>query len=243
MKYFLFCLHQLFFRVFTFLTFPLECGLCKKSCYKMPLCKNCQATLKKHIPLKRCNTCGKELFFEVDYCTKCRDDKTKFKYFSSVYPTFTYVLQKKRLLYLWKVANNRNLVYFFAEITNNILCEKYKNIPVVPVPPRPGKIKAKGWDQIDDLVTILEKKYKIQVLRLLARSSTLQQKKLNKDQRLTTSKENYKPREDSPTKLIPKEVVLIDDVITTGATLTVCGEVLKKLGVEKIHGYSLFYVP
>jgi predicted amidophosphoribosyltransferase len=156
---------------------------------------------------------------------------------------FPYVLQKKRLLYLWKVANNRNLVYFFAEITNNILCEKYKNIPVVPVPPRPGKIKTKGWDQIDDLVMILEKKYKIQVLRLLERSGTLQQKKLNKNQRLITSKENYKAKNDLPANLIPKEVVLIDDVITTGATLTVCEEALKKIGVDKIHGYSLFSVP
>ena len=87
--------------------------------------------------------------------------------FESVFPVFTYVLQKKRLLYLWKVANNRFMVYFFAKILANILKEKYKDIPIVPVPPRPNKIKEKGWDQIDDLVSILEKKYKFSVIKLV----------------------------------------------------------------------------
>ena len=82
--------------------------LCKKSCYKMPLCKNCQTTLKKHIPLKRCNTCGKELFFEVDYCTKCRDDKTKFKYFSSVWFNLTLSF------FLQKISVNRLKVVFIC---------------------------------------------------------------------------------------------------------------------------------
>ena len=42
---------------------------------------------------------------------------------------------------------------------------------------------------------------------------------------------------------LPKEVIILDDVITTGSTLCSCKEILYSLGIEKIHGLSLFIVP
>jgi predicted amidophosphoribosyltransferase len=40
-------------------------------------------------------------------------------------------------------------------------------------------------------------------------------------------------------KEIPREVYLIDDVWTTGSTLRECIGVLKRMGVESVHGVSL----
>lgn len=229
--------------VISYLSFPMKCEYCKKTCYSIPICKRCQEILQKQLPLKRCKKCGKELFFEMDFCTKCRKEDSPFLDFETVYPVFTYVLQKKRLLYLWKVANNRFMVYFFAKILATVLKKEYKDIPIVPVPPRPNKIKEKGWDQIDDLVSILEKKYKICVKKLLIRKSKNQQKKLSKEYRLIESQNSYEPKKDIKPEEIPKEVILLDDVITTGATLTSCKKVLNQLGIEKVYGVSLFMVP
>jgi len=43
--------------------------------------------------------------------------------------------------------------------------------------------------------------------------------------------------------LIPKNVVLVDDVWTTGATLQECCKVLKKAGVEKVWGFTIARTP
>ena len=232
--------------IFSFLSFPKSCSYCNSVSYKMALCKRCSEKLIMEIKTKRCKTCGKELFFEDSLCTKCRNQDEKpplFGEFESVFPIFTYALQKKRLIYLWKTKKNRELGFFFAKILARHLNEKLKNIPIVPVPPRPDKIKTKGFDQIDDLTTILEKKYKIKVCRLLEKQGKLQQKKLSKKDRLLESQKAFLPKTNLNIDEIPKEVVLIDDVITTGATINSCKIALEKLGIKKIHVVSLFAVP
>ena len=144
MKYFLFVLNHFIQSFFAYLTFPMDCGLCNKNAFTMPLCTNCQKKLLSEKIENRCKTCGRELFFEKDFCTKCRQEGNSFSIFKSVHPEFMYVLQKKQLLYLWKVVNNRNMVFFFAKTVFRILQEQYPNLPLIPVPPRPNKIKQKG---------------------------------------------------------------------------------------------------
>ena len=242
MKYFLFIFKHFWFTFFSYLCFPMECELCKKAAYFMPICPDCEKRLISEKIVNRCQSCGKELFFEKDLCIKCRNDDIRLQGFLSVYPRYSYVLQKKRLLYLWKVANNRSFLFFFAKAIFRVLQDKYQNIPVVPVPPRPNKIRDKGWDQIEDLVFILENKYKVKVLRILERITETQQKKLSKDERFSESKNSYLAKNPIPENL-PEEVVLIDDVITTGATMNSCREILTSLGITKIHVVSLFIVP
>ncbi len=43
--------------------------------------------------------------------------------------------------------------------------------------------------------------------------------------------------------LIPQNVVLVDDVWTTGATMKECCKVLKKAGVEKVWGFTIARTP
>ena len=242
MKYYLFTTKHSLASFFSYLTFPKECGLCGKNAYAMPLCTACEKRLLSEKIQNRCKGCGKELFFEKDFCMKCRQRERVFDNCETVYPIFSYVLQKKKLLYMWKVANHRELVFFFGKLCNAVFQEKYKDIPIVPVPPRPNKIAEKGWDQIEDLVWILEKKYKLKIYRLLERTTKIQQKKLGKEDRLSESKHSYVAKSVENMK-IPKEIILLDDVITTGSTINSCKEVLLSLGVEKIHCVSLFIVP
>ena len=242
MKYYLFTIKHSLASFFSYLTFPKECGLCGKNAYAMPLCTACEKRLLSEKIQNRCKGCGKELFFEKDFCMKCRQRERVFDNCETVYPIFSYVLQKKKLLYMWKVANHRELVFFFGKLCNAVFQEKYKDIPIVPVPPRPNKIAEKGWDQIEDLVWILEKKYKLKIYRLLERTTKIQQKKLGKEDRLSESKHSYVAKSVENMK-IPKEIVLLDDVITTGSTINSCKEVLLSLGVEKIHCVSSFIVP
>ena len=62
---------------------------------------------------------------------------------------------------------------------------------IVPVPPRPGKIKENGWDQVQELSEFLEFKYEYDVERIMERRTSVQQKTLDRNERLETIGKSY----------------------------------------------------
>lgn len=162
------------------------------------------------------------------------------------FPLFSYRLWKKNLLFEWKLAGKRSLSYVFSDFAYLGLEKMYgrKNIPpVVPVPPRAGKKREKGWDQIDELCKFLHKNYGVKILPCLKRLSKNQQKKLNRESRLLTKGHSFALKNERISgKKLPREVVLIDDVMTTGVTAESCCSVLKKAGIEKVDVLALFVV-
>jgi predicted amidophosphoribosyltransferase len=101
------------------------------------------------------------------------------------------------------------------------------------VPPRPGKIKKTGWDQIEYLAALLEK---LSIRRCLKRLPSKSQKELNRENRISNLKGRI-----ILTGTPPETAVLIDDVITTGSTMDTCAEVLKTGGAKRVYGICLFY--
>lgn len=139
----------------------------------------------------------------------------------------------------YKFNKNLALADFLAEKALEILNDPiFKEFVIVPVPARPGKIKENGWDQVDYLVKRIKKLSKggVCVSRCLIRKKSKTQKKLNRAQRLENLKGRIKAR-----GAIPQNVIVIDDVITTGSTLEVCSAVLKENGAQRVYGLCLFY--
>ena len=124
------------------------------------------------------------------------------------------------------------------------LCSRFgKNLPLVPVPPRPGKIRERGWDQVDEVCYYMHLIWKVPVLKLLVRKSQVQQKKLGRLARRTASyvlAGEKKLRHYAPVP--PEKVILVDDVLTTGSTLNACAERLKSYGIQKVYALTLFSV-
>lgn len=132
---------------------------------------------------------------------------------------------------------------FFASLCAealNALQKKYGDFSIVPVPPRPGKIKAEGWDQIEELSELLEMSHGFSVLRVLERVTVVEQKSLNRDERQVSAEKSYRMRENAPA--LPNTICLIDDVITTGSTIESCASALKKSGAKTVFAVSLFSV-
>lgn len=127
----------------------------------------------------------------------------------------------------------------FAECIYKAICflAADKDTIVVPVPPRPGKIKERGWDQIEDIAQRLSKR-SVPVLRCLERTGGMQQKLLGKKARAMNLRGCIAVK---PEILIPKHVILIDDLATTGATLDACAVELKNAGCETVRAITLFY--
>lgn len=244
---------------------PAPCVLCGASSLSTSLCPACRHLLDEEASRaiaekRRCAYCGRPLLSEHGICTTCRD-KPLFEKLEGVFPLFAYILSKKKLLYSWKIARQHNLSEVFACYLASAIKERFPGAAVVPVPPRPGKLRKTGWDQIEDIAQYLEHVYGLRVLRILRRTEAVQQKKLTKEERSEHSKHAYVLDERAVRQcvkgqtVLPGHVVLLDDVITTGSTIAACAAVLKnaenfrnvgvngEVFIEKVSAASLFIVP
>jgi ComF family protein len=224
------------------LLFPESCALCESALIesdeiRVGLCQDCISSFNS-VPTDKgkCMVCGKPLISEVETCLSCRNVGHSY---DRLWTLFPYTGIYRKLLTAYKFGKKLPLADFFAEkITELIKNEPLlENVVIIPVPPRLGKIKEAGWDQVDYLVKRL-KKYLPQasVNRLLKRGKSKVQKQLNRSQRL----ENLKGRIQI-TGNAPNTALIIDDVITTGSTMEVCSNVLKEGRAQKVYGICLFY--
>jgi len=112
--------------------------------------------------------------------------------------------------------------------------ENWTGIPIVPVPPRRARIFHSGIDPVNEIARWMRKRG-IKILRLLKRRGNQTQKSLNRFERLQASALKYELK----SKIESTEIVVLDDVSTTGATLNTCAGVLKSAGAERVYGLAV----
>jgi competence protein ComFC len=202
-------------------------GLVLEKEKKVPLCNTCQGsfTLRNGT---LCKKCGKPLLTEKTLCLQCR---VKDLSFTHHYSLMSYNGNAKKLIQAYKFQGRRLLAKFIAELSANPILYRYGNISIVPVPPRPKGKRKRGWDPVDLITKELHTGYALEIIRILKRKGGKQQKSLDYNQRLTNLRGNVKIKS---IKNLPEQVLLLDDVYTTGATLNECSRVLKDRGVKQI---------
>jgi ComF family protein len=194
------------------------------------LCTQCGSSLVIEQGSK-CFLCGKPLISEIDICMPCRGSQSPS--YDRLWTLFPYTGKYRALLKAYKFGKRTSLADFFAAKILEVIGQtpELKDAVIVPVPPRPGKIKDSGWDQVIYLV-----KRFTNVNQCLVRNKSGVQKRLNRAQRM----ENLKGRIVLNGKA-PEKALIIDDVITTGSTMEVCSFALKEGGSKEIYGLTLFY--
>jgi len=222
--------------------FPSGCALCKSSpafaeeAY-FGICAECRELLIPDTG-RRCARCGRPLISEENICMECRSIDTPFFDFSIV--LFPYSGKAKEFLSEYKYGTGRGAASFIAELFCQEIENPGKNYPIfdgiVPVPPRPGKIRTKGWDQVEMIVRKMGIVSGLPVNRCLARLSSKIQKELDRTGRLHNLDGRIRCLEPPPV-----EIVLVDDVMTTGATLNECAKILKQSGAHTVLAIALCY--
>lgn len=249
---FAFVLKQFFLEVsrafFSLMAGGNECAVCSSFSAVIPVCASCREKyfevrkIGKDFSDRFCEICGKRLVSEKTRCSGCRTESV-LKNLDRAFPLFSYRLWNTNLLCRWKLKGERALSPFFAGLVKIRLEEIFSmfgEVLVVPVPPRPGKIKREGWDQIEELSRFLEMRHGIKIRRILGRRNSTEQKTLDRDERLLTIGSSYFLKERvSP---LPETVCILDDVMTTGATLEGIARLLKENGVKKVLAVTLFTV-
>ena len=225
----------------------LFCGLASEQGY--PICNQCleERLLAPSSRLTffadnadRCVKCGRPLISAAELCTTCRE-KGVFTYIDRVLPLFPYVAESQSLLALWKSRGMRGLSWPLARCLASVLASILASsgpVTLVPVPPRPNKIRSRGWDQVEELARLLDRHFGMSVSRCLMRRSSMEQKKLGKAARSLNIKGSIAVKDGVA---VPEVAIVLDDLMTTGATLDACAEALKLAGCGKVYGLTLYF--
>jgi len=128
------------------------------------------------------------------------------------------------------------MAHWLSDRLFEVYSENWTGIPIVPVPPRRARIFHSGIDPVNEITRWMEKSG-IRILRLLRRRGNQTQKSLNRSDRLQASALKYELKSRAGSTY--NEIVVLDDVSTTGATLNACAGVLKSAGTEKVYGLTV----
>ena len=177
-------------------------------------------------------------------CAKCQDKKLSGLYFALPYKEKALT---KKLIYQFKYQPylkdlSKTLASILIEhfvISGKNTDEIWENSLLIPVPLDKNKLKARGYNQSEELARELSKVLQVSVVSdcLIKIKSTKSQMELSKEEREKNLEKAFKIK--NPEKISGKKIFLVDDVYTTGSTMQECTKVLRQAGVKQVWGICL----
>ena len=215
----------------------------------MDILKNIKSLLfsQEHI----CLFCRESIARDDNYiCTDCMDlveivnrkiimnlPNMENAYYSLLYNRFI-----REKLHAYKFEGKNYLYKAFGEILISTIKTKGldNKIEVIAFVPAHRRKKAlRGYNQSELLASYIADRLEIPLLKnhLLKVKWTKDQNKLGKIERKNNLKDSFKATKTEDFK--GKEILLVDDIITTGTTMEECGKVLITNGAKKVYGLAL----
>lgn len=221
-----------------FFFLPRRCLVCAEPLSSGVLCRPCQARYQRLEPpdpgLGPCPMCGQIRLAEADRCMDCSARPWTFP---SLDGLVGYQDPGGELLRLYKFGGQTGLARVWAqEAAARILPLG----PLVPVPPLRRNLWRRGWDPVEVFVRRLAKEAGVPVWRPLIRGASASQKTLGRTGRDENARQAYRlsPRGRRLLSSVPL-VWLVDDVVTTGATVEACSRLLADAGAAEVRVFSL----
>jgi len=200
------------------------------------LCAACHADLpwqghacsRCALPLPQAGICGQ--------CLRAAASNPGSPPLDAVYAAFDYAFPLDRLLPRLKFHRD----FAAGRVLAQCMAERFATLPrpdaLVPLPLHRARLRQRGYDQALELARPLAK-----ALRLPLRTDLLHRQKATAAQsRLDANARKRNLRGAfavTPKTSLPAHVVLLDDVMTTGATLQAAATVLRKAGVARIDAW------
>lgn len=107
---------------------------------------------------------------------------------------------------------------------------------IIPIPISRKRYKERGYNQSELIVRQLSKKCQIEFKKnvLYKTKNIIAQSKLNKIERENNIKNVYDINKKIVRYIKEKNIIILDDIYTTGSTVNECSKLLKKIGVRSI---------
>jgi ComF family protein len=108
-----------------------------------------------------------------------------------------------------------------------------RDVVIVPVPTATSRVRQRGYDQAKLLARALSRQARLPYLDCLARTGQAHQHGASRSQRLRQLTAAFRVRRQRAVR--GSHIVLIDDVVTTGATLEAAAAVLHAAGATRVE--------
>ena len=143
----------------------------------------------------------------------------------------------RELIHQLKYDRTLELADILGGMLSSILAGKSLNdYWLVPVPLHASRLNERGFNQAELLARSVAKTTGLQVVNCIKRiRPTVSQTGLERSQRLT----NVDGAFALTMPVLGQRIILVDDVITTGATMEECAGVLKRAGAERVWGLAV----
>lgn len=229
-----------FFNTILDLLYPRFCYWCMDRVDKPGLMYLCSRCVLKAVLTgdKICPICGRPGY--IDICPFCNEKRPAYKTARSA-GLYEGIL--KEGIHRLKYSGHRHLVPTLAGFLIQAYDKEprwHKNIDIIiPVPMDKARKRERGFNQTELLAGYLSKKLSIPYdSRILRKAKkTLPQVNLTRGKRLVNLTDAfYSP---AGISISGKRILLIDDVYTTGATVTECAKTLLFSGAEEVNILTL----
>ncbi len=150
----------------------------------------------------------------------------------------------QHLIHQLKYKSNKEIGFYLGEMMGNSLLNshRFKNIDaIIPLPLYPDKERKRGYNQAAVIAEGMSSIMNIPVLtgNVIRRRFTETQTKKHRIERWENVAGSFVVK--NPEALKGKNLLLVDDVITTGATLDACGTVILETENTKLSIATLAY--
>jgi len=217
--------------------FPDTCPICSTPALDhktSPICTSCWQSIRPYTGPK-CRKCGRPLTSDAStICGDCLQDNPAFASARS------FGLYEGTLRKAINLLKYHNVIRLSKPLSDILLQIKIPGVDaVLPVPLYKKRLRQREFNQ-----SALLAKYTANGLgsmlvtdSLVKTRETKPQVGLRSDERRKNMKNAFGVRNDKVVQ--GKDILLIDDVSTTGATIRECSKVLKKAGAANIHVLTL----
>jgi ComF family protein len=221
----------------TRLLWPTRCLACDDPGLDgMDLCAACEAGLPGNT--MACRACAVPLP-EPGTCGPCLAARSPL---AEVHGVFVYAAPLDRLLPRFKFAGDLAA----GQLVSQLMAGRLRGVPrpqaLIPLPLHRARLRHRGFDQALELARPLGRALDLPVLdgALERIRATREQSTLSAKARRRNVRGAFAVRPRLP---LPAHVALVDDVMTTGATLRAAAAALRRAGVQRVDAWVAARVP
>lgn len=214
---------------------PTRCALCDAP--GAVLCQPCRLRLPFIDQCRACPRCGAP--FGRIQCTECNDimlaasGRTALPFGSCICAT-AFDETAARIVRTWKDGGERRLKDDMADLMAAAVPPGWPHAlsAVVCIPASSAALRQRGFDHGQLLGSAVADRLGLPCAPVLARPLSADQRKLGRRARLTNTAGRFATL---PGATVPKSVLLVDDVYTTGATLFSACDALRETRAQTIR--------
>ncbi len=191
------------------------------------VCRACLNDLPWHEKTS-CPQCG--LSSSGQLCGGCISSPPDFDVTHSV---FLYDFPVNAMMQRYKYGNMLSLCSFFGQMLSEKVATDSVDL-IIPMPMHPARIKERGFNQALEIAKVFGKE-KLDYKSAVRQKLTPPQASLPLKERVKNIKGAFSVYGDKLNQIQGKRIAIVDDVMTTGASLNELAKTLKKAGASHVE--------